>query len=468
MTMLKKIYRKFAELIRPFRWRIEILTKTIFSLCLYSMVLKFPKLARKLAPIKPMALQDSGKSVLFVSYYAPPYKSSYGTQRVTKFTKYLRKIGWQVTFLTTQPARNYEIDSKGEAFVDGINVCHVPGIVDHPLMRKGILPPDDFVIWAPTAVTGIKNIIQATPIDVIVATAPPYTNMLAAAVCSVRSGIPLVTDFRDPWTKIDTYWIIKNTFSKYISKFLEAKVLKVSSRVVMTDEKFYYSDFFPENLSGIKEKVVSITNGFDEADFLNIPFGEAQEKSTKSFIFSYVGGLYSEENAQAILNVLIEWARHYPDDMKNVIFEYAGSDGKLLKDATNIGINYLDHGYVSHVIANQIRDRCSVQIFAQPTEFKAHVLSGKIFEMIRNPKPILALTRQDGAVARLLKETNTGITFTAKDTVAAAQLLKMWYDLWRQSGHIKYEAVQTAVAQYSREHLTVKLSDVLEEVCRKT
>jgi glycosyltransferase involved in cell wall biosynthesis len=467
VNIFKSNFRRLADATRPLRWRMAVLAQAALALGMGSAVMLFPRLAKRLAPIKALPAGKGERHVLFVSYYAPPYKSRYGTQRVAKFSRYLVRLGWQVTFLTTQPRRDDETDPEGEALDPCIEICHVPAIVDHPLMRQGALPPDDFVVWSRAAVEGIKTLLESRSITVIVATAPPYTNMLAAAICSVRSGVPLVTDFRDPWTRIDVVWVLKNALAKRISAFLERRVLGVSARVVMADETRYVSDYFVDGSTTIAGKLISITNGYDEADFEAIEAPDAAPGPTHPFSISYVGGFYSEQNCHAIMNVLGAWASRYPADMRDVVFDYAGGEARHVLSYADVPCEFRDHGYVSHHEAIQLRNRCDIQLFAQPDVIKPHVFSGKIFEMIRIPRPILALTREEGAVARLLAETGTGIALNPGDVAQAARTLKTWFDEWKRTGRVAYGGDRDVIARYSRTSLSKQLSDVLDTVRRE-
>ena len=463
MRRIKQLAFNFKQKLFKIYWLTSVVIKSILTVLKSIFILSFPGFARQLNPIYTQKSNPEDRNVLVVSYYSPPYRSSYGTQRVTKYCKYLNDFGWKVTFLTTQPSRDYQIDNLGDRLDPAIDVVRLAGLIDQPLTQKGILPPDDFILWVDEAVEGIRRILESKKIAVIVATAPPYSNMLAAAICTVRSGVPLVLDFRDPWSRVDAGWVMKNPVSKRVSSFLEKLVLGVSARIIMTDEKRYIDDYFVESSERISKKVISITNGYDETDFNCLAGSEEVTASNNRFTISYVGRFYSEQNFKTIMKVMDVWAEKYPEDMQKVIFDYAGGDGQFIK-AAHASFCFNDHGYVSHQESIRLRHACDVQLFAMPPEYKAHLFSGKIFEMIRGARPILALTRTDGAVARLLASTRTGLTFSQDDIEHAAMVLKDWFDEWQRTGRVAAQGDAVAIASYSRENLARQLSGVLDDV----
>jgi hypothetical protein len=105
-------------------------------------------------------------------------------------------------------------------------------------------------------------------------------------------------------------------------------------------------------------------------------------------------------------------------------FHYAGANGQMILTRDSLPMRVIDHGFVTHQRANELRMRSHVQLFAQPMAFAAHVSSGKIFEMIRAGVPILAIHRSGGTVSRLLADTRTGVVFEPQDAASVAVALK--------------------------------------------
>ena len=402
------------------------------------------------------------RTVLIVSYYAPPYRSIHGTQRISKFAKYLSAQGWKVVFLTTEPRNADEVDASGEALSDAVEVCRMPAMRYHPLVRKGLIPPDHFLLWVPEASRKIREICSSRNVSVILATVPPYTNAVAAAVASRETGVPLVVDFRDPWTKIDVEWVLRNPISRKLNQWLEQAVLRTSSRIVMVDPPEYVRDYFVDHDEQVGRKIVSIANGYDEEDFVGLESGSPPDQDR--FCISYVGGLYGQENANNLVGIFEAWARRSPKTLPHVLFEYAGGNGELLARLSGLPIHFRDLGYVSHRDSIRIRMRSHLQLFAQPMSFKKHVMSGKIYEILRVGVPVLALTHLDGGVSSLLGRASAGVVVDPRDAEAAATELQRAFDCWKAGTRNTSLTPNEFIGGYSRARLSDRLSDVLLDV----
>lgn len=445
----------------PIRWKIELAIRAFIIYVKAFSALTLPKFFRE--SVSRNRAAGNVRHVLIVSYFFPPYKSRLGTQRVEKFSKYLKRFGWRVSVLTTNPIKDSDFDRVCEPQCDGVEVIRIDALPDHMYSYKNLIPPDDYLYWVPQAEKELRKFIRSHDVAVVLATAPPYSNLVAAAMACARSGIPLVCDFRDPWTKIDVVWVLRRKFLVFASELLERAVLKVAKKIVVADEIRYLDEFFPSTSFSLSEKAVSIRNGYDEEDFHAISPEHCLINDGK-FVISYVGGFYSIENFSCLMAPILQWIESYPMDISNIRIEYAGSEGDYFMSLRNSGIEVVDHGYVNHERAIVLRHRCNVQLFGQPATFKAHVLSGKIYEMIRVPRPILAMTNPDGAVSRLIRESNTGVVVSVADVDQASKALKKWFDEFKSNGSIAYEPNTTAIANYSRERQAELLSETLDEL----
>lgn len=405
------------------------------------------------------------RHILFISHYSSPYKSVYGTQRLGKLIKYLDRMGWRITLLTSTPARPEEIDPGAEAFPASIDVIRIPSGEAQALAGKKQLVPDDFVPWVMPAVNRVGQILADSDISLICTTAPPYSNLLAGAIASKRYGIPHVTDFRDPWSRIDTGWILGNPMSRALTRHLERRVLRQADAIVMADELKYAGDYFYGGSAEVLRKVSSVLNGYDEEDVVveGTPDGRRSEK----FVISYVGKFYGQESFDHLILPIKMWQRDFPEDFADVVLEYAGAASARF-DKSNFRPAYLiDHGYVTHKEAVAIRLRSMLQLFTQPKKFKPHVLSGKIYEMIASNVPILAVTNPSGAVGELIVRTGTGFVVDRDDPAGTAALLKSLYDQWR-GGALQISPNTEAIRSLSRENQARRFAAVLEGVLAQT
>ena len=463
--------RNLALHTRAIRWAVELHCKAIWIALRCLLTLQFPRVARRVFGIATEGgTTDGMPSLLIVSYYAPPYSSKYGTQRITKFAKYLAAMGWKVVFLVTNPRQSYETDLHAEPLPENVEVVRLDAIPRHPFFGEGVFAPDDFVFCVPQFSSAIERILGERHIDLVLATMPPYSVGLAAAAATVRAGVPLVSDFRDPWNRIDNSWVMKSRVARRLSQAMERAVLKTSEAVVMVSELRFFADYFLTDDEKVRAKTVSIRNGYDDDDFVDADAALANISSvpdSNGFSISYAGVLYNEENVTNILRVLDVFRERYPEAARHLVFEYAGASSAMLSSRTDLPVSVRDHGFLTHRAANLMRARSAVQLFALPATYHAHVSTGKIFEMVRVGVPILALTHPGGTVARLIAETRTGCAFDPLDAQAACDALKRMFDQWKARGHVDYAPDLSSVQAYSRMSLTSSLAEVLAAVVER-
>lgn len=470
MDFLKNFVHQARVRTSAFRWAFELYLKSAVVVCRCLLTFAFPAAASRYFGLPVKGPSPTRRSLLIVSYYAPPYKSKYGTQRISKFAKFLAAMGWNIVFLVTTPTKDYELDESAEPLSADVEVVRIEAMPKHPFDGEGMFAPDDFVFWVSEFERAIARILADRPIDLILATVPPYSVALAAATMSIRAGVPLVCDFRDPWSQIDRAWNLRSSNMRRVSAALERGVLNTSDAVVMVSESRYFADYFVADVAGLREKVFSIRNGFDDDDFAQadaVAVVAQDANSQPPFVISYAGVLYSDENVANVLRVFTTFGVKYPEAAQRLVLEYAGAHGAMLTSRPNLPLRVIDHGFLTHRDANALRKRSNVQLFAQPATTHAHVSSGKIFEMIRSGVPILALTWPDGTVARLIKDTHTGSTFDPLDAESAADSLKLQFDQWVSDGRVDFEPVIERIGAYSRKNLTVELSRVLTSVVNR-
>ena len=452
-----------ARFARSLYRRLTFATRAAGVIVKATLALSFRPRHRRTSP--PGGNQDD-RTLLIVSYYSPPYKSIYGTQRIAKFAKYLSKLKWRVVLVTTSPGSREEAVSD-DPLPPEVEVTRIAPVRSHPFWGNNQIPPDDFVLWIPEAVEAIGKILERTRVSVILATVPPYSNAVAAAICARQFDVPLVTDFRDPWTRLDFFWGLKRAWAKRVSAGLERMVLKASARVVMADRLEDFAEYFADTTPATRAKTVSILNGYDESDFDSTEEAARKasgERAPGRFVVSYVGNLYAREVAAMLIGAFEAWRALCPEDLAHVVFQYAGGQSSYLDGARALPLEFKDFGFVPHKQAIAIRAASDLQLFTLPPSVKSHCLSGKIYEMIRARVPILAFTSSRGAAAELLRLTGAGAVIEPDDRDGAGRSLKQLYDEWVMHGRIAPQSGSVAVEEFSRRALAARLDGVLREV----
>jgi len=215
--------------------------------------------------------------VLLISYLFPPRGGS-GVQRSLKLAKYLPTYGWRPHILTVGQAPPQQDDPSLLHQLTGDVVVHrapcpVPlRVLRRPaagpsgeaeeaaggmsarlwqaarrlifgsalplarVLRSCLLIPDDEVLWLPAALRAGIRLLQERAIDVIFSTAGPSTNHLVGTILARETGLPLVADYRDPWT-----WGMHQTqfaLRRWIEEAMERAVIQQAAAVTTVTQRF--------------------------------------------------------------------------------------------------------------------------------------------------------------------------------------------------------------------------------------
>ena len=139
-----------------------------------------------------------------------------GVQRTAKFVKFMPEFGWEPVVLTVTPKlylakddclleelskKNIKIYRTGEAENDnGQKVVNFKNDSNRKFLSnlsQTFLIPDSKILWKKKALALADKIFNENDIELIFATAPPYTDFLIACELKKKYNIPVVTDYRD-------------------------------------------------------------------------------------------------------------------------------------------------------------------------------------------------------------------------------------------------------------------------------
>ena len=230
----------------------------------------------------------------------------------------------------------------------------------------------------------------------------------------------------------------------------------------MADEAKYASEFFALAGGEMNDKIVSILNGYDEEDFIEHRESSQHLDGTK-FCVCYVGSMYDADTFNGIRALIEGWEKRHPADLADVEIHYAGPNSAMF-DLYGFRPPYLvDHGYVSHRDAVALRFESHAQVFALPAHFKPHVISGKIYEMLRTGVRIVAITNPAGSVATIMAATRSGVVVDNRRPEEGVEAMRRYYRAWKEASPVESPDTM-AVQAYSREAQAEQLAVVLRSV----
>lgn len=446
---------------------------------------------------------SSRRRVLLISYQFPPVGGA-GVQRPAKFAKYLGRFGWDVTVLM---AANPSVPVMDESLCSDIppevNIVtartHEPGYqlkknlaasaaksATGPLarlrsaMRRGVrsvagmlLQPDPQVLWLPDASRVARRLLSETPHDAILATAPPYSNLLLGAGLSRRFGLPLVSDFRDEWDLSSLYLenSQKDHFSRFVQSQMQRMVFRHSDALVATTRAS--ADHLRRRAAecGNSAESFCIYNGFDADDFPAADDrGSAHRpKDSQRVRFVYTGTLWNLTDVSPLVAAVEQVARTNRGLLDRAEFVFVGrrtsEQQAHIQRLQEIGVPVELHDYCEHSTALQQMASADVLcLLLSDVAGAGRVVPAKMFEYLASRREILAIV-PPGETADLMGQFPSASCHTPRDTAGLAS----WISDRLQRGHsvdptAENDQLSQQIERFSRESLCGQLADVLDHV----
>lgn len=450
---------------------------------------------------------ENSKKVLIVTYYWIPAGGP-GVQRWLKFAKYLPEFGWEpIIYTPKNPSYPLIDESLKNEISENLKIIKTPiwepyaiaekfsknnkkfkggqfDIVENQsflskisiFIRGNFFIPDARKFWVKPSVKFLKKYLKENNIETLVTTGPPHSlHLIGLLLKKELSNLKWIADFRDPWTEISYYKLLKltkNADEKH--RKLEHYVFENADITLTTS----YTD--AENFKKKGANAICITNGFD-SEFQNFGVSEflakkeslkESEKNAKTpqlpisathFTLSYIGVLEQLRNPENLWTALEKLCEKHPDFAKDFELKFAGKiDEKILNRLQNsiLKSNIKNLGYLSHNDSiKEMQNSDLLLITNFPNENSKGIIPGKLFEYLATGKPIISFGPNDADVAKILEKTNSGKHF---DYVEISEIQNYIYELFLNRKKENLSNNPMNIKEFSRKELTRKLvSEIL-------
>lgn len=412
--------------------------------------------------------------LLVLAYYFPPMGLS-GVQRTAKFVKYLPEFGWEPWVVTVGGVAYWAFDPSMWREVRGSPVLRTPSL--DPLwvlgrvgkrrevrarrgtqdllvrLHQAFLVPDNKLGWAPFALRGGMKLLKKRGFGAIYATGPPFTAHLVGVLLKRRSGLPLLLDFRDPWSR-SPFLSFPSPLHMAVHSLLERVALRAADLCTVTHKGIKGVLNLP---SRRPPEVVVLPHGFDPDDFRRTVPGGAGK-----FAVVYTGAFYGRLTPKYLLEAVRGLLDEYPELREEIELVFVGAfreeDRELVR---RWGLEDVVEatGYLPH--RQSVERLCEAHLawlMLGRGPFVHVWVPGKLFEYIGAGKPILACV-PEGAAADLVR--SVGGTVVPPDDVEAIRgALMAYYRKWR-AGELS-PLPEEAVRMYDRRLLTGRLAGLLD------
>lgn len=426
------------------------------------------------------------KRILIITYYWPPSGGS-PVLRWLNFTKYLQQMGFEpVIYTPVNPTPQAYDPALKEQVPEGVEVLHRR--ISEPAnlfglrrskkirstafisetgrrsflsklsvwIRGNFFIPDARMLWIRPSVRFLASYLKKNPCDLIITTGPPHSMHLIGLGLKRLTGIPWITDFRDPWTNIDYYaelMLSRRSDSRHHR--LEKAVLDHSDHVITVGPTM------TAEFRGLTQTPVStITNGFDAALTRNIP-----ESKDEEFTILHVGSMPASRNPEVLWEVLGSLIGENKELRETLSIELIGAvDHSVTSAIRNQGLEYAlkKTGPVSNKeVLARMKSVSVLLLVVNNTVNAKGILTNKFFEYLSAGKPVLAIGPQDGDLAGILNESGAGKIFGYKEYEGVKGFITELFGRYRKDD-LRVDVKN--IDKFSRENLTRELVKIIREL----
>jgi glycosyltransferase involved in cell wall biosynthesis len=434
------------------------------------------------------------RRLLFLAYHYPPIGGG-GVQRNRRFAEHLRTYGYDPVVVTGTGAKDSRWSPLDATLADpalaGLETHRVPGPEPEPdsgLSRtiNGALDRHNALLrwWLPGALAAGRDAGRGC--DAIFASLIPYETAQTAMKLSTELGIPWIADLQDPWA-LDEMWLYPTGLHHAIDKRRMRRQLASAAAIVMNtpEAAARLTREFPELASRI---VVSITNGFDAADFAGAAPAREDDGTfrivhtgtmhtttglrlrQRKRLRRWLGGItphvdFLPRSHVYLLQALEQLRASDPSLVEGVEVHLAGvltaADREIAEGSPFPRLL----GYKSHsetLTLVRTADLLFLPMHELAPGHRAGLVPGKAYEYIASGRPILAAV-PDGDVRDILGAVGTAEFCRPSDVDAMASLLRGLIERARSGAPLPV-ADASAVAPYERRELTRRLAETFDRV----
>lgn len=424
--------------------------------------------------------------VLIITYYWPPSGGS-GVQRWLKFVKYLPQFGvTPYVFTPENPSFDLRDESLRKDVPAEAEVIHFPiwepygigkkvggqslsnaptsknsgGLFKNIItwMRGNLLFPDPRIFWVRPSVQFLDSFLRDNQIDIIITTGPPHSiHLMGQRLKKKNPNLKWIADFRDPWSEWGMLLSFKlTTWAHNVHKRMERKVLVQANRVV-TITPFYVKQL--NRLSG--RSVDLITNGFDEADFIDLKL-----QRTEKFVIRHIGVVNPTCNPRPFMTAVRSLMLADESFARAIEIVFTGQVNPDFEDFVRSDdvLNRITvfQPSVPHREVVKLLGQSSVLLLIL-TGYKdgEGFLPGKLFEYFATGLPILGVGPVPSDAAKILSSIGYDEMVTGADLAEVQAILAKHFSAW-QSNTTAVKRVDAST--FSRKQLTFKLVELLKLV----
>jgi hypothetical protein len=245
-----------------------------------------------------------------------------------------------------------------------------------------LLIPDPQILWQPGAQLALVRRLVRGSDEVMLISAPPFSQFLLAPTARLRPGVGVVLDYRDEWSTVREIYEMNATLPARAGAALETALLRAAHMVTTATEAFRQNllSRFPFLRP---DRVVAIPNGYDPEDFPDTLPGPPAD--ARELTMTYAGTLFRLTSARGLVGAIRRLHAAEPALARRLRVRFLGRIVETEQDyfAGIDGLNIERAGYVPHdEVTRALAASHLALCILDEAPFVERIYPAKIFELM--------------------------------------------------------------------------------------
>lgn len=400
------------------------------------------------------------KKVLFIDYFFPPLAADW---RGIAFAKYLPEFGWMPIVLSADESVSYDKDYSLLEEIDPKIIVHrVPHRGEPPrfvsaglsALRLSMPFPDRYKYWIAPALEKAREILKASPVDMLYSASPTFATAYVALELKRESGIPWVADFLDGWSVNDFLLdglqrhLLAPLRRRHIDRIIQGEKTILSEASAVAVIHPHVKARWKSDRGIDEEKITVITDGYDETLFQDLS-PRALFPHSLSVIF--LGTYY--EQFEASIRTFLDALRRADSSVEAV---FVGRRSAKVRGLRESRLTCLPP--TSRKEAFELALGSSFVFVVMPPYAKWSPT--KVYDYLRLGKSILALVPEDSDAAALVRK--VGGTVLSYERDAMVEQLKRAIGNLSPAAPPHSETFRSNIVPYERRNITEQMARLFD------
>lgn len=317
---------------------------------------------------------------------------------------------------------------------------------------------DDKKLWASLVAARLYGFAFAKPFDVVISSGPPMSSHLAVLLAKPVLRSRWIMDLRDPWCDQNQRNEVESGFSRWLSRWLEARVMNATDAATVTTPG--YQELLSQHYPKLKEKIHLVLNGYDNGV-------EPQPVESGHLTLLYAGSLYYNRDPFPLLRSVRELVNR-PDVERDKVSVRLVGNCHIWNDIS-ISDWVIDNGlqdciqiepWVSAAEIGALLAEANVLIsFAQGQPMQ---IPAKMFDYLAARREVLLVTEPHSDTAWLARQSGSMRIVPPKDEAAMSAVLAALYQDYVATEQSK-EHQPPSLEAFSRRAQNSRFLELLQE-----